>query len=148
VHWSTDAGATWQQHRTSLPATDDVQVTAAGDWAVLFAYPDAEYTRDGGTTWQRWEGEAPLASFVVANELVAVSADGDLVVVSHRPGRRPELLASTDDTWRQFRRSDVRTDFGAVSPQPAGTWLWVPDQGRTWVSPDGLSWRAVEPQPG
>jgi hypothetical protein len=143
VHWSADGGATWQHHRTSLPAADDVQVTAAGSWAVFFAYPEAEYTRDGGQTWHTWDGEAPLAPYLVANELVTVSADGDLVVVSHRPGKRPELLASTDDSWQRFRHVDVRTDFGTVAPQAAGSWLWVPDQARTWVSPDGLDWRAV-----
>jgi hypothetical protein len=145
LHWSTDGGTTWQSHTTSLPASEDVQATAAGSWAVFFAYPDAEFTRDGGDTWERWDGAAPLASYVVANELVVVSADGDLVLVSHRAAKRPEVLASTDDTWREFGRSDVATRFGTVSPQAAGPWLWVPDQGRVWVSPNGRSWKVVAP---
>ena len=146
LHWSTDEGASWSSHRTSLPRDGNVQTSAAGDWAVFFAYPEAEYTRDAGRTWHTWDGQRPLAPYVVANELVSVSADGDLVVVSHRPGQRPRVLASTDDSWDEFRSVDVRTAFGAVAPQPAGPWLWVPDRGRTWVSPDGLDWRAVDPR--
>ena len=147
LYRSTDGGTTWRPQETSFPATQAVQVTAAGEWAMFFSYPEAEYTRDGGRTWQRWDGAAPLSSFVVANELVALSADGDLVVVSHRAGAGPQLLGSTDDGWRRFRTSDVSTGFGTVAPQAAGSWLWVPEQGRTWVSPDGVSWQAVDPLP-
>jgi hypothetical protein len=122
-----------------------VQVTAAGDWAVFWAYPVAEYTRDAGRSWQRWDGSGPLARFLVANEQVVVSADGDLVVVDHRPGHAPRLLATTDSSWQEVRAAQVRTGFGTVTVSAAGGWFWVPDRGRTWVSPDGLRWHAVDP---
>ena len=145
VHWSVDGGATWQVRRTSLPVAGDVQVTAAGDRAVFFSYPAAEHTRDAGRTWRTWDGSAALAPFVLAREQLSVSADGDLVVVTHRPGRPPALLASTDETWQQFEEAELRTAFGTVAVSAAGGWFTVPDRGRTWVSPDGTDWRAVDP---
>lgn len=148
IVWSEDGGRSWRSRTTALEPEPgaNVQVTAAGDWMAFYAWPEAEVSSDHGKTWQVRDLEEALAPILLAEETVTVTPTGRLVGVTYPVGGPPVLFASTDDEWTRFVEADVRTAFGTIDVRTAGDWLWVPDQGRTWLSGDGgLTWTLVDP---
>ena len=148
IVWSRDGGRSWQRHTTSVDEgrTVNVQVTAAGDWMVFYAWPLADVSSDHGRSWQTRDLSDALSPILLAEEAMTVTADGILVGVSQPIGGPSVLFASTDERWTRFVEADVETAFGGIEVRTAGEWLWVPDQGRVWLSGDqGLTWTVVDP---
>jgi len=145
---SEDNGRSWRTHRTALtPENGDfLQATATGDVAIFFTWPRVEVTVDGGASWQVRDLEQALAPVRVANPILSVTADGDLLGVSYPTTSRPFLFASTDSTWRSFERSDFRTDGGDYHVATAGPFAYAVDVDSSWISSDGLAWERIEPR--
>jgi hypothetical protein len=143
--WSDD-GSGWQRHDTTLGPSTYVVPTAAGRRAAFTAGTVVEATDDAGRSWRTRDLAGALRSLRVADVDWTLLPSGTLLGVTRLVGVGDVTFRSTDHAWTSFRKVDVHTSLGAVTPEVVGSVVTVPDQDAWLVSgDDGRTWRRVSP---
>ena len=141
LFWSR-AGAGWSRRTSSLPGDALVTATATGEWGVLAGSTWAEFTSDGGRSWQQRDLTTALRPIRVGDVDWTVTRRGVLLGATELVGRGDVLFRSTDSRWTRFVETDVHTDFGLARPTVVGDAVYVVDGERWAVSTDdGATWR-------
>jgi hypothetical protein len=144
LYWLGARG--WRHHDTTLPRSENVTVTVAGDRAAFTTSTAVEATDDGGRTWRVHDLSSALRPVRIADVAWTLTRSGNLIGVTTLVGTGDVVFRSTDASWSRFRRADVATGFGRVSPQVVGGIVYVADVDSWLLSDDdGATWRRVSP---